>query len=100
MKQKSAWRMALAFLAALALAFLFVWPEDLGLDEDGFTLPEMEQQSSVSASKLDSEVLTRALGVRNASHRRSDTPKVPSTALVSSITCVHYYYYPSVYPCL
>jgi len=46
--------MALAFLAALALAFLFVWPEDLGLDEDGFTLPEMEQQSSVSASKFDS----------------------------------------------
>ena len=88
MKQKSAWRMALAFLAALALAFLFVWPEDLGLDEDGFTLPEMEQQSSVSASKLDSEVMTRALVVRSARQRRSDTPKITASALVSSVACV------------
>jgi len=88
MGQKSTWRMALAFLAALAVAFLFVWPEDLGLDEDGFTLPEMEQRSSVSASKLDSEVMTRALVVRNAHQRRSDTPKVTASALVSSVACV------------
>ena len=87
MGRKSTWRMALAFLAALALAFLFVWPEDLGLDEDGFTLPEMEQQSSVSASKFDSEVMTHALVVRNAHQRRSDTPKL-TASLVSSPACV------------
>jgi hypothetical protein len=86
----SIWTRALVFLAALAVSFLFVAPDNFGLDDDGPTIPDMEERCFVVPSEVRlpaSPVIPTTLCAQ-AHQRGSHTGKVTVPAPVSSMTCV------------
>jgi len=84
------WTRALVFLAALAVPFLFVAPENFGLDDDGPTIPDMEERCFVVPSEVRlpaSPVIPTTLCAQ-AHQRGSHTSKATVPAPVPSMTCV------------
>jgi hypothetical protein len=83
------WTRALVFLAALAVSFFFVAPDNFGLDDDGPTIPDMEERCFVpSEVRLPALPATPTTLCAQAHQRGSHTGKVTAFAPVSSMTCV------------
>jgi hypothetical protein len=84
------WTRALVFLAALAVSFLLAAPDYVGLDDDGLTIPDMEERCFVVPSEVrlrGSPLIPTPLCTQ--AYQRDLIPgKVTVPAPVSSMTCV------------
>ena len=89
MGRNAMWTRALVFLAVLAVSFFFVAPDNFGLDDDGPTIPDIEERSFVVPSevRLPASPVIPTLCAQ-AHQRGSHTGKVTVPTPVSSMTRV------------